>query len=412
MQNFNLGNALGQGMALGQQMQGIRRQNALADLFSQHGAGIASGDPQALNALAGIDPMKAFQIQRQRAADARAVEQHDFSMQDGRARLGMAQETHASGMKLDQARIQQIKAQSAAAARAEAAKMDAATVERERAELIGVISGLRQTIVSEDPQAYEAMKNQYAAQLAEAGVDPAALTFEDAPYMLANLVGVMEGLDAAADFGKGLGPQQDGFRAATPEEAALYGARAGQFDSESGRFYPINPPKEMRVESRPDGSFVVTDGAATGGDGRISPSDPAAMLSTIDGILNDPALESATGVRSVMQSVPGTDAYRFGTRVKQLEGQAFLQAFESLKGGGQITEVEGIKATQAIGRLDSAQSSKDYRDALKELRDILTAAQQRPQGWAFSPERQAETPSAEAREIDINGTTYRVQRVD
>jgi hypothetical protein len=101
------------------------------------------------------------------------------------------------------------------------------------------------------------------------------------------------------------------------------------------------------------------------------------MLKTIDGILNDPGLSKGTGLLSIMQRVPNTDAYRFGTRVRQLQGQAFLQAFESLKGGGQITEIEGTKATDAIGRLDTAQSEKDYREALEELRDVIQTAQER-----------------------------------
>lgn len=106
------------------------------------------------------------------------------------------------------------------------------------------------------------------------------------------------------------------------------------------------------------------------------------MMSTIDGILNDPALDVSTGWLSWMQQVPGTDQYRFGQRALQLQGQSFLQAFESLKGGGQITEVEGAKATQAIGRLSTAQSAKDYRDALDELKGIITAAKQRTQAAA------------------------------
>jgi len=98
------------------------------------------------------------------------------------------------------------------------------------------------------------------------------------------------------------------------------------------------------------------------------------MIATVDGILNDPALDAATGLLAWTQRIPGTGMFRFGTRARQLEGQAFLQAFEGLKGGGQITEIEGQKATQAIGRLDTAQSAADYRAALNELKDIIKAA--------------------------------------
>ena len=58
-------------------------------------------------------------------------------------------------------------------------------------------------------------------------------------------------------------------------------------------------------------------------------------------------------------------------------GQAFLQAFQSLKGGGAITEKEGEKATAAMARLQRSQSTKDYKDALGELRGILQSAKDR-----------------------------------
>ena len=126
-------------------------------------------------------------------------------------------------------------------------------------------------------------------------------------------------------------------------------------------------------------------------EGKMQPSSPQSMINTIDGILGDPALDSATGIFSFLQSVPGTEQRRVGARIKQLDGQAFLQAFESLKGGGQITEIEGTKATQAIGRLDSAQRPEDYRAALTELRDLLNVAQGRPPGWA---DQQSSKPAA------------------
>jgi hypothetical protein len=113
------------------------------------------------------------------------------------------------------------------------------------------------------------------------------------------------------------------------------------------------------------------------------------MLGTIDGILNDPALDTATGWLSWMQAVPSTDQYRFGQRALQLQGQSFLQAFESLKGGGQITEVEGTKATQAIGRLSTAQSPEDYRDALNELKGIINDAKSRASQSANAPRIQS-----------------------
>jgi hypothetical protein len=63
--------------------------------------------------------------------------------------------------------------------------------------------------------------------------------------------------------------------------------------------------------------------------------------------------------------------------IQQLQGKTFLQAFESLKGGGHITEIEGKKAEQAIARLQRTQSTKAFIAALLELREIIVAGQGR-----------------------------------
>lgn len=126
------------------------------------------------------------------------------------------------------------------------------------------------------------------------------------------------------------------------------------------------------------------------------------MLGTIDGILNDPALDASTGWLAWMQNIPGTDQYRFGQRALQLQGQAFLQAFQSLRGGGQISNVEGEKATQAIGRLSTAQSPDDYRAALNDLRLIVETAKQRAISGAIPGAPMASPPSSDVDAI-LNG---------
>lgn len=103
------------------------------------------------------------------------------------------------------------------------------------------------------------------------------------------------------------------------------------------------------------------------------------MLTAVDGILQDPNLGKSVGIWSLIGAVPNTPQYDFAQKAQQLQGQAFLQAFEGLKGGGQITETEGKKATDAIGRLSTAQSEKAYREALGELRGVLVAAKDRQQ---------------------------------
>ena len=108
----------------------------------------------------------------------------------------------------------------------------------------------------------------------------------------------------------------------------------------------------------------------------ISQAD--AMLNSIDGILSHPGLSGAVGLQVPgMSMVPGTPEADFATRLDQLQGQAFLQAFESLKGGGQITEVEGKKAEQAIARMSRMQSEEAFKEAMQELRGVLLLAKDR-----------------------------------
>ena len=117
-------------------------------------------------------------------------------------------------------------------------------------------------------------------------------------------------------------------------------------------------------------------------------------IGLIDTMLEHPGLSTATGLSSTLDPrnyIAGTDATNFNVMRKQLEGKAFLEAFQSLKGGGAITEVEGQKATEAIARLSTSQSEKAYRDALTELRGILQqgkarAAQMASGGSSYQPQ--------------------------
>jgi len=104
---------------------------------------------------------------------------------------------------------------------------------------------------------------------------------------------------------------------------------------------------------------------------------PAAIASAensiaqIDAVINDPNLKYAIGVGGLLPAIPGTPQAGTIARIEQLQGAAFLQAFESLKGGGQITEVEGKKATDAIARLSRAQNDTDFKQALEDLKSVI-----------------------------------------
>jgi hypothetical protein len=85
-----------------------------------------------------------------------------------------------------------------------------------------------------------------------------------------------------------------------------------------------------------------------------------------------PGLSKATGLGGgVMRFFAGTEGKNFEIRHKEVLSQAFLDAFEALKGGGAITEKEGEKATSARTRMDLAQSKEEYISAAREYQAVL-----------------------------------------
>lgn len=135
-------------------------------------------------------------------------------------------------------------------------------------------------------------------------------------------------------------------------------------------------PKDLRGAEREKGIGDAEGKAAAGISGTVATMDKT--LATINGVLNDKNLDFTLSPRGlVARNVPFTQSTGSMARIQQLQGQAFLQAFESLKGGGAITEIEGKKATEAIARLNANQSPKDFREALGELRDVVIGARER-----------------------------------
>lgn len=103
-------------------------------------------------------------------------------------------------------------------------------------------------------------------------------------------------------------------------------------------------------------------------------------LGLINQALNHPGRLTATGASGRFDPrnyAPGTDAMDFNVLLDQLKGQTFLEAFQSLKGGGAITQVEGLKAEQAIARLNTAQSDEAFEAALRELAEVAESAKRR-----------------------------------
>jgi len=102
-------------------------------------------------------------------------------------------------------------------------------------------------------------------------------------------------------------------------------------------------------------------------------------VNQIEAVKNDPALEWAVGTwNSRLPNVRGSTA-DFENKIKQLQGGAFLEAYQSLKGGGAITEVEGAKAEQAIARMQLSASEEGFKAALDDFKAAVTAGLKRQQ---------------------------------
>lgn len=104
----------------------------------------------------------------------------------------------------------------------------------------------------------------------------------------------------------------------------------------------------------------------------------------INSIRNHPGLSAVVGMPNPLEgripligNVPGSKAADFQAKLDQMGGKNFLEAFQSLKGGGQITEVEGEKATNAIARMQTSQSEVAFLEALADLEDVVNTGLER-----------------------------------
>ena len=86
--------------------------------------------------------------------------------------------------------------------------------------------------------------------------------------------------------------------------------------------------------------------------------------------------------QQMLPALPNTPKADFQERLKQVQGGAFLQAFESLKGGGAISEVEGLKAQQAIMRASTSQTPGEFEKAINEAITIYELGIQRAKDMA------------------------------
>jgi hypothetical protein len=119
------------------------------------------------------------------------------------------------------------------------------------------------------------------------------------------------------------------------------------------------------------------------------------MDDLLEKVKTHPGRSYATGKSSILPKVPGTEPANFQVLLDQLQGQQFMQAYETLKGGGQITEVEGRKATEAMARMNPRQSEEAFLQGVSEFQSIVRSAKERASA-KIQPAESPSTPAAES----------------
>lgn len=189
------------------------------------------------------------------------------------------------------------------------------------------------------------------------------------------------------EIGRGprFNPQGDGNRAPyfqalqTPEGIFKFNARTGGLEPALAGGKPVIgstssvPLQGALAEAKSGGKVAGEDATKTqiGLPTVLAQGEEAIRLA--DELLTHPGMKQAVGGSSLtgVQYVPGTKAHDFSIRLNQIKGKQFLQAYETLKGGGQITEIEGQKATDAMSRMNSTGSEKEFEKATREFQQVI-----------------------------------------
>lgn len=307
-------------------------QQQYRNMLATNGAGIMSGDQNALNALAGYDPAAALDIQSTR-------QEMDFS----KRKMGILDaqerreaEEYARGLTADQraAEAQQIE---------DAVKMglmipDAATWDQTMAtmapDLVGQFDN-RQALAARYMSMAEVLKQAFPEPVDPTKGAPAGYMWNQ-PGQPGAGVSRIPGMEAEGNF-----------RQATPQEAAAYGATGGQFGPD-GRFYPVNPPSGMSVETGPEGQLRIVQGPGAGGSKPFTEgqSKDNVYVTRAEGALAvfDPVSEALTSRgEHLAEMVPlglGRGAQSDQFQVAKQAGEEFLQAILRKDTGAAITSQE------------------------------------------------------------------------
>lgn len=150
----------------------------------------------------------------------------------------------------------------------------------------------------------------------------------------------------------------------------------------AGEMVPIElaPEKELpyvydAAVAGAQGNVAGTKSAEAAAQMSETASKAQQMITLIDELLDDPATAQVTGSVQGRTWTIRESSKRAERRFNQLRGQMFAQVFESLRGGGHITEIETKQGKEGMSTLGSEEglkmSDEAVRDELKKLRGII-----------------------------------------
>jgi len=183
------------------------------------------------------------------------------------------------------------------------------------------------------------------------------------------------------------------FRAKNPMQAPMPGSaivpiQRVREEAAAQRRTPGETYQEQRSQEQAKSDVAFLDAYES------SKSDAQNILSVIDQMIGDlnvkdgkivqgkrpphPGFEGVIGAGVPgVRFIPGTQAADFDAFMEQVQGGAFLKAYNALRGTGQITEKEGEKATTALSRMKRSQSEAGFIKAAREFEGVVRSAVRR-----------------------------------
>ncbi|MEK0162728.1 hypothetical protein VWX35_08985 [Phaeobacter sp. A36a-5a] len=336
-------NALSQSSMAAQQTNQVRGQNALRNLFQTQGADIAAGQPQALNALAQLDPMQAVQMQ-----SARQNMQSRAQMMEQR-RIAFKREGEAYAASLD--------------ARTRAA--EAARVEQ----------GLQQGMLL-----YKRGDLNGINQLFETVGEPPIESLDEFPVVAAQYEGLLGQLKAVQEL------------TAPPKPADEYGRYAAE-ERAAGR-QPLDRIQYAQAKRGSGFSFTAPDGSVFSMGGATSPQGAGVTVDGDGGLVSNPEYQSmpeggdfsdATGAPGFISQLGNTISDALGTGLIAPNNERATQAMENLSTNTMVTLADGVAGKpsnfllQEFQKLSSTpnsvwQGEGRTRERLNQTRSMLEQA--------------------------------------